>query len=390
MTESVNPIDLRRLRAAVPPAIFDLPRFRTLGRALLLIAVLAGALVVGTASGSVILRVLIGVAMGPFLFALASTGHESGHGTASRHRLINDLTGLLSMSIIGFPARGWKLKHDIHHKYGGVQGLDTDSEPGLENYLRRGWFARTFIRTFNEHEWLFWWLSPLSLCVTTWRFAIINLASKRMRRGSQNAWVVADMATAVAFFTACGLYTVSFGGLNLLLLVLLPFAISGIVAAIAFVPNHRGMPPLTNEQGRRASRYSHVNSRTVLYPSYLPGNYFMNYVPWQTEHHVFPTIPGHRLKEFSPHLQAYAKEEGLKLEIDTIFSVMPHMLRRQWLWGHGDGRQYTYAEAEAIRRERIRARRSISASGGADHGAEASRSGSSATSGSSMPAATAR
>jgi fatty acid desaturase len=38
------------------------------------------------------------------LFALASVGHESGHGSASRHRFANDLVGWVSMSVIGMPA----------------------------------------------------------------------------------------------------------------------------------------------------------------------------------------------------------------------------------------------------------------------------------------------
>jgi fatty acid desaturase len=93
-----------------------------------------------------------------------------------------------------------------------------------------------------------------------------------------------------------------------------------------------------------------VNSRTVLYPSFIPANYFMNYVPWQIEHHIFPTVAGFRLSRLSPHLQEYARREGIPLAYETFAEVMPRMLRREWLWGQRDGRQYTYTEAEAILR----------------------------------------
>ena len=352
-TTSFKPIDLRLLRRTVPETLFELPRFRTIGKAILLLALLGGAVAAGTMVDSIFLKIAIGLVTGPFLFALASTGHESGHCTASSNRFLNDLTGLLTMSTIGIPARGWKLKHDIHHKFGGVQGVDTDTDPGLENYLRMGWAARAFMRTFNRHEFLFWWLIPVSLWVTTWKFAFIDLFSRRARRKSHNAWIIADMVLAASFFVAVGLYTVTFGWMNLLILIAMPFFLSGWMAATAFVPNHRGMPPLTAEQARRPARFTHLNSRTVLYPSYLPGNYFMNNVPWQIEHHVFPTIPGFRLKHLSPILRAYAQKEGMPMKYETVFEVMPKMLRRRWLWGHGDGRLYTYAEAEAIRRERL-------------------------------------
>jgi omega-6 fatty acid desaturase (delta-12 desaturase) len=355
LTSLAKPIDLRTLRATVPAELFDLPRFRTLGKALFLLAVVGGILALGTAVDSLVLKVLIGFVMGIPLFALASVGHESGHGSASRNRFTNDLVGLVSMSVIGMPARGWKLKHDIHHKFGGVVGVDTDTEPGLEDYLRFGWFKRTFVRSFNRHEALMWWAIPVSLWVTTWKFAIIELVRGPMRQRVHKRWLLADMATSLVFFAGVAAYTVTFGWVNLLVLIAFPFAVSGYVSAVAFVPNHRGMPPLTEEQGRRASRFTHLNSRTVLYPSYLPGNYFMNYVPWQIEHHVFPTLPGYKLARFSPYLRDYAEKEGLPLQYETVFEAMPRMLRREWLWGNGDGKLYTYAEAEAIRRERMAA-----------------------------------
>lgn len=361
VTSLAKPIDLRSLRDTVPSDLFELPRLRTLGKALFLLTVVIGLLALGTMVDSLLIKLLVGFVSGVPLFALASVGHESGHGSASRNRFVNDLTGLVSMSVIGMPARGWKLKHDIHHKFGGVQGIDTDSEPGLENYLRMGRFTRTFVRVFNRHESLMWWAIPVSLWVTTWRFALIELFRGPMRRRAHKMWLLADMAAALVFFAVMTTYTIVFGWTNLLILVALPFAVSGYVSAVAFVPNHRGMPPLTEEQGRRASRFTHLNSRTVLYPSYLPGNYFMNYVPWQIEHHVFPTLPGFKLSRFSPYLRAYAKKEGLPLQYETVFEAMPRMLRREWLWGHGDGKLYTYAEAEMIRRERKAAERATAA-----------------------------
>ena len=236
-----------------------------------------------------------------------------------------------------------------------MQGADTDTDPGLENYLRLGAFKRWMVRTFNRWEFLFWWAIPVSLWVTTWRFAIIDLTLVRARRRGHAVWAASDLAIAASFFVGLGVYTWFFGWINLLLLVALPFAVSGLIAAVTFVPNHRGMPPLTKDQARRAVRFTHINSRTVLYPPYLPGNYFMNNVPWQIEHHVFPTIPGFRLKKVSPLLQEYAKKEGIALQYETVFRAMPKMLRRDSLWGHGDGRLYTYEEAETLRRQRLAA-----------------------------------
>jgi fatty acid desaturase len=346
-------IDLRRLRSTIPDDVFELPRIRTFAKALFLLALLSGALVVGSRMESVAGRLLLGIAMGPFVFALASVGHEAGHRTASRWRFLNDLTGLLTMSVLGIPSFGWKIKHDIHHKYGGVARLDTDAEWGLDDYLALGPLRRWWVRTFGRHEFLLWWAAPISLWITSWRFAIANLFAPRRAGPRRTLWSLSDIAVAAGFFFTLVLYTATFGWLNLLFLVLIPFAGSGVVAAVAFVPNHRAMPPLTMDQARRAARYTHINSRTVTYPLLLPGNYFMNYVPWQIEHHVFPTVAGYRLPRVSPCLKAYAKEEGIRLQYETIFRAIPRILRRDWLWGNDDGRLYSFAEAEQIRRERL-------------------------------------
>src|SRR4029079_13980452 len=139
-------------------------------------------------------------------------------------------------------------------------------------------FVRAWVRNFNRHEFLFWWAVPISLWTTTWRWAFVDLASRRERRRAHVRWLIADFVVAIGFFVALAAYTASFGWLNLLLLVAVPFFVSGYFSAIAFVPNHRGMPPLTGYQARRPARYAHLNSRTVTYPRFVPGNYFMNNV----------------------------------------------------------------------------------------------------------------
>ena len=347
-----KPIDLLRLRSSVPQEIFELPGLRAVLKAAFLAVVLLGALAIGTSLDSVALRLLIGVAMGPFLFAFASLGHESGHCTASRWRFVNDLTGLMTMSAIGIPARGWKVKHDLHHKFGGVPGEDTDKVPLLGTYLRLWWPARFGMRLFKNLEFLVWWATPISIWVTTWVYAVKNLRRRSAHHRRSRRWTMVDMAVSGAFFAGAGLYTYAFGWTNLLMLVALPFAVSGIVGAVCFVPNHRGMPPLTAEQARNPARFSHVNSRTVLYPPFVPANFFMNHVPWQIEHHIFPTVAGHRLRELSPHIRDYFRREGIPLTYERAHKVMPRMLSDAWLWGESDGRLYTYAEAEALRRTR--------------------------------------
>src|SRR5262245_59205220 len=68
-------LDPHELRARIPHDVFDLPLFRTLGKALLLAAAVLGLLAVATVSDSLLVKVVVGFVAGVPLFTLAAVGH---------------------------------------------------------------------------------------------------------------------------------------------------------------------------------------------------------------------------------------------------------------------------------------------------------------------------
>jgi fatty acid desaturase len=341
----------------MPDEIFELPLLVTFGKVLLLIAVCATLLYGLTTAESIVLMCVLSAALGIALFALAAIGHESGHLTASRNRFLNDLIGVLTMSLVGMPSRGWKVYHDIHHRYTGILGIDTDAQYTVAQYVSLRPRQRRFVRWLNEHEFAFWPFGALFIFGINWSYSLQIAAEPA--RFSRRVWVWnwADMLMSLIVTTAAAAYAAGFGARAFFFAALLPLAIGGVLGAMTFTTNHRNRPPLTKEEGRRVRAHFHVNTRTLTFPRWFPGNWFTGYVPWQIEHHLFPTIAGRNLARASPWVRRHAEERNVALEYVNYFRCALDISRTRFAWG-ADGKLHAFADidrllADGVTRESI-------------------------------------
>ena len=345
-------LDGSRLRAQMPDELFELPLLATFGKVLLLIAVAAALVATIAVVQSVSAMAMASVVLGIAMFALAAIGHESGHLTASRNRIINDLIGVLTMSLVGMPARGWKVYHDIHHRYTGILGIDTDAQYTVAQYIALGSRQRRFVRWVNEHEFVFWPLGALLIFGINWSYALQIAAEPDRYTKRVRFWNRMDMATSLAVTAAAIAYGIAFGWLAFLFAVVVPLAIGGVMGAMTFTTNHRNRPPLTADEGRRVRAHFHVNTRTLTFPRWFPGNWFTGYVPWQIEHHLFPTVAGRNLVRVSPFVKRHAQERGVQLEYVNYFRCAVDISRTRYAWG-ADGRLHAFADIDRLLAKRV-------------------------------------
>lgn len=340
-------LDRVAVRRAMPPALFELPLWITPLKALLLICIAALLLVAFAHATSVWLLAPLGLALGLVIFALGTIGHESGHLTASRNPLLNDLTGVLTMSLVGMPARGWKVYHDIHHRHTGVLGIDTDAQYTVAQYVSMSPRARRAMRWVCEHEFLFWPLGALIISGICWSYAL-DIAQRPAHYSRRvRAWNAADMAVSLTATVAAAAFGLAFGALHFVFGILVPLALGGVLGAATFTTNHRNLPPLTGEQARCVRHHFHRNTRTLTFPRWLPGNWFTGYVPWQIEHHLFPTVAGRNLVQVSPHVRRHAAERGVALEYMNYFRCAREVARTRFAWG-ADGRLHRFADIDRL------------------------------------------
>lgn len=345
MSAVVPTLERAALRREMPDELFELPLFATLGKVLFLIAVALGLYQLLLATGSLVAMTAIGIAIGVVLFACATTGHESGHLTASRSRFVNDLVGVLTMSLVGMPMRGWKVYHDIHHRHTGVLGIDTDAQYTVAQYVSMTPRGRRAMRWVCEHEFVFWPLAALIVAGINWSYSL-DIASRRGEYPRRvRIWNAIDMAVSLGVVAGAVAFGIVNGPLAFFFGVALPYLVAGVLGACTFTTNHRNLPPLTAEQAKRVRNYFHLNTRTLTFPRWLPGNYFTGYVPWQIEHHMFPTVAGRRLKDVSPWVKKHAAERGVELEYMDYVKCSIAVSRTRFAWG-ADGRLHSFADID--------------------------------------------
>jgi len=94
-----------------------------------------------------------------------NVGHDGGHGTVSRHSVINRLAAF-AFDVCGGSSYVWRFKHNrIHHQYTNLDGLDADIEAGP--FLR---LAPTQpLRAWHRYQhWYAWAL--YGLLIVKWHF----------------------------------------------------------------------------------------------------------------------------------------------------------------------------------------------------------------------------
>ena len=334
------------LRREMPDHLFELPLFATLAKCCFLIGVaLVLYQVLLSLAGSIVSMAACGVAIGVVLFADAAIGHESGHLTASRSRFVNDFIGVVTMSLVGMPSRGWKVYHDIHHRHTGVLGIDTDAQYTVAQYVCMTPARRRAMRWVCEHEFMFWPLGALIIAGICWSYSLQIATGGGMYTRRIRIWNAADMAMSIAVVAAVIAFGIVNGPQLFFFGVVLPYLVGGVMGACTFTTNHRNLPPLTREQAARVRNYFHLNTRTLTFPRWLPGNYFTGYVPWQIEHHMFPTVAGRRLKEVSPWVRKHAAERNVALEYTDYVRASIAVSRTRFAWG-ADGRLHSFADID--------------------------------------------
>jgi sphingolipid delta-4 desaturase len=205
-----------------------------------------------------ILLVMVAYAVGGVInHALSLALHELSHNLGFKEPLSNRLFSLFANLPMGLPAAlTFRHYHLLHHRFQGVEGLDTDLPTALE--------GRLFSSPVMKVVWLF--LQPF----------FYALRPFWVRPKSLGAWEIANIVVQV-LFDFCIWY---FWGIQALLY--LPV---GAVLAM-------GLHPIAGHF--IAEHYTTIKGQET-YSYYGPLNRIAFNVGYHNEHHDFPAIPGSRL-----------------------------------------------------------------------------------------------
>lgn len=125
------PVGLAELRAAVPGRCFGPRTARSFLHLTVDLAALAALQIALAKAESPWLVAPLVFAAGTVFWALFVLGHDCGHGSFSRHAVLNTAVGHLVHTPLLVPYHAWRLSHRRHHRFAG----DVDRD--------EGWFPLT-------------------------------------------------------------------------------------------------------------------------------------------------------------------------------------------------------------------------------------------------------
>ena len=134
----------------------------------------------------------------PFAWALAGTaftgffvvGHDCGHRSFSKNKLLEDIVGTLMFMPLIFPFEPWRIKHNHHHAHTNKLEEDTAWHPvRREEMAKWGPVQATLYKTFLG--------SPLKLWASVGHWAIWHFDLNKF--SEQQVWRATDRLRAYVF-----------------------------------------------------------------------------------------------------------------------------------------------------------------------------------------------
>ena len=240
-----------------------------------------------------------------FSVQVAGINHDAGHRAVFKSARINNLLGLFCSMLVGIVFDNWRTRHNAHHAYSNLAGVDPDLEIPLiatdeATFAAKGGLQRFLVR---HQAWYYYGLG-----------AIVSFSN---RLGSMSYFIRRRSLRDLGRF---GLYLP-----GLVVLFVLPFALfdplkalfvfglvhvsSGVYLAACFAPNHKGMPVVGAGVEMSFIEQQVVTSRNVKGGSLT--DIMLVGLNWQTEHHLFPATPRNKLRRIEPLLRQTCQELGL-------------------------------------------------------------------------------
>ena len=243
-----------------------------------------------------------------FIAQFSFLGHDAGHGSLHKRKVINHVIGQFCMTIVaGLAFEEWYWRHRTHHQFCQFEGRDPDMDVRLVVSLTansrktKNALGLWFTRYQNLHVWF------LSL-----------LFAHSQRHLSH--WGVLQhpirfskdlIALVLHFFLWWVLpyFVLNVDGARIALVYVLPLFFLGPYMAAIFWVNHVGMPLIRNPESFAFLEHQAITSRTILNPKCM--DWFFGGLNYQIEHHLYPQIPSFRLKKVQPIVQNEFRRQSL-------------------------------------------------------------------------------
>jgi len=245
--------------------------------------------------------------------------HDSAHHGIFASRRANRAFAVLTASLLGEFVSGWRHGHDRHHASPNVRGVDGDQAERWDPDRRflRAWTAAPNLLFLSRYQGV--WL-PKSLLLLALRDGFYCHHFHRDRFLREALGVAAGVVLQLAAFALL------FGAWALPLF-LAHTALGMLYLNTVFAGNHYDLDTFTVPEAS-ALTFAELQIRTCRnYRAGPLGRFVFGGLENQIEHHLFPDLPRHRLRQAAPLVRAFCASRGLRYREDGFAQAMANVVR---------------------------------------------------------------
>jgi linoleoyl-CoA desaturase len=262
-----------------------------------------------------LLALSLGLAMAAVGFNIQ---HDGNHGSFSRYRGINRLTGA-GLDLLGGSSYMWRLQHNVlHHSFTNLAGADHDIDTGGFGRLSPAQALKRFHRFQQFYLWALY-----ATIVIKWQlfddfhqWITGRLGPQRIRRPGK--WELAGMLAGKAAFFFLAFVLPSFYHPFWTVLVVYAGAmmVVGFLLAVIFQLAHsvqEAAHPAYTESARIPEEWAVHQVRTTV--DFARSNRFLAWyiggLNFQVEHHLFPKISHVHYPAIAPIVEDVSRSFGV-------------------------------------------------------------------------------
>jgi len=248
--------------------------------------------------------------------------HEAGHTSFSPASVSFEIRcqELLFGLGCGMSGGWWRSQHNRHHATPQKLKHDVDLEtlPFLafnEAILGGKGAKNPFVRAWIPLQaYLF---APVTCLLVTlsWQFVLHPRYMYRMKKYLEMFWIALRFALLFAFKTYVGASWGRFWAGYLL-----AYLLGGSYIFVNFALSHTHLDVVAADQHPHWVEYSAKYTVNIA-PSWAV-DWWMGYLNFQIEHHLFPSMPQYRFARLAPQIKALFERHGLAYDVRSYFGAM--------------------------------------------------------------------
>lgn len=251
----------------------------------------------------------LGIAMGRAGWLMHEMGHYSATGNIYLDRLGQEF---FYNFLCGMSASWWRRNHNRHHAYTQHVKYDADLQTLPLVAFTPMTIANKYIPSFGKI-----WLSlqgilfvPVicPLVAVTWQFVLAPKSMMRIGTYSEMFWY------GLRFSTFGYLCQTKFGWGEGFLYYLFYGTVSAVYIFLHFAVSHTHLDA-HNDIAKNWIEYSANHTLNICHNPLC--NWWMSYLNFQIEHHLFPSMPQYRFPALKPRIQGFLKKHNLPYHYDT-------------------------------------------------------------------------